>query len=525
MKRHPLFRERALLEAPDRPLLVVEGEKGVEAVLSLGLDVLVTTNPMGAGKWRPEHTQALEGRSGGVVVVPDCDKAGRDHAAKVVQSLCEAGVQARLLDLWPERSDGFDIADFIEGNRAEASEWLRSQIGPTFEMLEHSVDGHFCRTRAFSDMRPEEPRPLIEDLIFLRCINILTGKPGSGKTNVAADLAAKVTLGKGARFAKSVSHPGYKVALDSPGSVLFISADEPVESAFQPRFLANGGDASRAFSLDEAIGADGKESLLNLTNLAPLESALRRHKPVLVIIDGMVAFTGRSKIYQPEEVYQLLRPLRVLAEKYDVAILLIRHQNKGQPEVIEDSGQGSVSFQGIARSEILIGKSPTTGQRAIFPIKQNYARGDLEPLDFRLEDAVIQDADGADVRTCHVVWEGASTLQLEDLFRKPAKASKKALAESFLRERLEGGEKVPVQTLMKEAPVGWRTVERAKDELEEDGFEISLGPIGFRGPWSWWHELSSARDGAPAPERHDPANGCGDLLAESERPESDSPLF
>ncbi len=522
--RVPLYREGEFLKNGDLPLLIVEGEKCVEAVRALGLAVAVTTNPMGAGKWRSEHTRSLEHRASGVLVVPDCDSPGRNHARKVTEELGNAGIKARLLDLWPDRSDEFDLAEFIEQNPGTAGEWLQSWINPELEVLEYSVDGTFCRTRRFSSMKPEEPRPLIEDLIFRGCINLFTGKPGCGKTNVAADLAAKVTLGRPARFAVGQGHPGFEVVLDRPGNVLFMSADESVESSFQPRFLANGGDPERAFSIDEAIGIDGKGRQLTLTNLAALESALRRHEPVLVVIDGMVAFTGRTKIFQPDEVYQLLSPLRALAEKYDTAILLIRHQNKGQPDVIEDSGQGSVSFQGIARSEILIGRSPITGRRALFPIKQNYARRDLEPLAFRLEDAVVVSDEGKEVRTCQVTWEGASPLELEDLFRKTSKNGKRDKAADFLRERLESGERVSVESLKKEPQFAWRTVERAKKELELQGFKIRSSPAGFRGSRLWWHEPESESDlVVEAPT--EAASPSAELLAESGDPPPSLPLF
>ena len=55
-----LYRLPDLLNAPpERPVFVVEGEKDVETLASLGL--IATTNAMGAGKWRPEYNEALKG--------------------------------------------------------------------------------------------------------------------------------------------------------------------------------------------------------------------------------------------------------------------------------------------------------------------------------------------------------------------------------------------------------------------------------------------------------------------------------
>ncbi len=90
-------------------IFVVEGEKCVQAAERLGL--AATTNPMGAGKWRPEYTDTLRG-SRGVVVIPDCDPPGREHATAVREALAEAGIPVKVLDFGAHRDDGFDIADY-----------------------------------------------------------------------------------------------------------------------------------------------------------------------------------------------------------------------------------------------------------------------------------------------------------------------------------------------------------------------------------------------------------------------------
>ena len=65
-------------------VFVAEGEKDVEALRQAGEHA--TCNPMGAGKWRPEHARALHGAAE-VIVVADRDEPGRDHAQKVAASL------------------------------------------------------------------------------------------------------------------------------------------------------------------------------------------------------------------------------------------------------------------------------------------------------------------------------------------------------------------------------------------------------------------------------------------------------
>jgi len=92
-----------------KTVVVVEGEKDVETLRAMGR--VATTMPGGAGKWRPEHTEALRG--GNIVVVADNDEPGKAHAIQVRDALTEAGCSVRMMI-----PDGVkDITDLIEAGR------------------------------------------------------------------------------------------------------------------------------------------------------------------------------------------------------------------------------------------------------------------------------------------------------------------------------------------------------------------------------------------------------------------------
>lgn len=96
------------LVASKRGVVIVEGEKDVDRLASLG--IVATTNPGGAGKWRPEFAEYLRGRR--VVIVPDNDDPGRAHADDVARSL-EDIADVRLLEL-PVPPKG-DLSDWLDG--------------------------------------------------------------------------------------------------------------------------------------------------------------------------------------------------------------------------------------------------------------------------------------------------------------------------------------------------------------------------------------------------------------------------
>jgi hypothetical protein len=73
-----------LREGRREPIYIAEGEKDVDALCDRG--VTATCNPMGAGKWRPQHTETLVGARH-VIVVADNDEPGLKHARHVADGL------------------------------------------------------------------------------------------------------------------------------------------------------------------------------------------------------------------------------------------------------------------------------------------------------------------------------------------------------------------------------------------------------------------------------------------------------
>ena len=72
---------------------VVEGEKDADRIAAVG--AVATTNPGGAGKWRPEYGDVLVGAV--VVVVADRDEPGMAHAAQVAADLDGRAASVRVV--------------------------------------------------------------------------------------------------------------------------------------------------------------------------------------------------------------------------------------------------------------------------------------------------------------------------------------------------------------------------------------------------------------------------------------------
>jgi putative DNA primase/helicase len=90
---------------------LTEGEKCADAVAKIGL-VATTASEGCNAKWAPELTPYFNDRR--VVVLVDSDKGGREHGQKVARALDGIAASLKVIDLFPDRDDGSDVADWLE---------------------------------------------------------------------------------------------------------------------------------------------------------------------------------------------------------------------------------------------------------------------------------------------------------------------------------------------------------------------------------------------------------------------------
>ena len=91
--------------SPPKTIILVEGEKDVISLEKLGFTA--TTNPGGAEKWNKSYNTILNKTT--VVLLPDNDKAGRLHTAKIRKNLKDLIV----VEL-PGMAEHGDVSDWIE---------------------------------------------------------------------------------------------------------------------------------------------------------------------------------------------------------------------------------------------------------------------------------------------------------------------------------------------------------------------------------------------------------------------------
>lgn len=95
-----------------KPIWIVEGEKDADRLHRMGL--CATTNPGGAGKWLPHHTDTVAGAE--LHIVADKDDPGRAHATAIRDACTPRGCRVTI---W-EAASGKDISDHLNaGHRID----------------------------------------------------------------------------------------------------------------------------------------------------------------------------------------------------------------------------------------------------------------------------------------------------------------------------------------------------------------------------------------------------------------------
>jgi hypothetical protein len=238
-------------------------------------------------------------------------------------------------------------------------------------------------------------------------ITLVDGDPDLGKSFVALDIAARETTGS------PMPNESYRMAPRKPGAVLIMNGEDDLERTIRPRLDILGADCSRVWSFNFVLdSANTKRPPMLPTDLHLIEGLIAKHKITLAIVDPFMAYLDGDQIdsHKDSDVRKLMHQIRDLAERTQIAFLIIRHLNKmiSVPEAMYRGG-GSIGIIGAARSALLVAKHPDDEDlRILARIKGNLC-APPESLQYRL----VVEGDMA-----RVAWEGAANIDPKTLLER-----------------------------------------------------------------------------------------------------------
>jgi hypothetical protein len=248
-----LYRLPEILAAdPAKRVFVVEGEKDVDRLSRMGL--IATCNPMGAKKWKPHYSDVLRDRH--VVIIPDNDQDGRDHAQQVNQSLHGVAASVQIVELpgLPEKGDTSDFLD-AGGTIEELSELAARAPAWTPPKGVSTPSGHQpAPGPAPSGKSRSESQA--QALLRLASVSTLFRDPaGRAYASVLCDGHAEVYEIRSTSFRRWLtrqffieeSRPPSTQALQDALGTLDAQAQFDINAREEPVFVRVAGDADRIF--------------------------------------------------------------------------------------------------------------------------------------------------------------------------------------------------------------------------------------------------------------------------------------
>jgi energy-coupling factor transporter ATP-binding protein EcfA2 len=275
----------------------------------------VTTNPMGAGKWRPEYGELLRGARC-VIVIADNDEPGRTHARAIAADL-RPYVDKLEIRRTPLDEKGADLSDHLDaGLGLDALVALELETEPTAnEPRPFAIEVHTTRElAAIAD--PSGADELLGPILVRGQRTVIGGHTGEGKTTLALALAAAVAFRS--------EFLGWQARR---GKVLVIDAEQGLRTI--KRRIAEAG-LETCDAVDYARAPDGLALDKNAEHVAALEELLAAGAYDLVIADPLYKLhSGDSN--DEREAVDLMRRLDAWRERYGFALILAVHCRKPVP--------------------------------------------------------------------------------------------------------------------------------------------------------------------------------------------------
>ncbi len=467
--------------AQDRTVFLVEGEKDVDHLRSLGIPA--SCNPAGAGKWRDDFSPVFNGAD--VVILPDNDDAGREHAEKVARSLAAHASRVRVVEL-PNLPRKGDVSD-----------WLRA--GGTVDVLHQLVDQSAMWRPKTPTRLPvvwygdEDAAPplswLVKGLLVDGGLSAIYGPPGTSKTFVALDLALHVAHGR--------DWFGRRVAA---GAVVYVSGEGQSGMLLRMKAWRQAkGDGTRApFALvpssvnlfDDDTGADILIADVK-AHAAALDVPLR-----LVVLDTLSRMIGSGDEDKARDINVVVQRAEKIQRETGALVLIVHHSGKDR-----DRGmRGSNALLGAADAVIEISRHEESGicEGKIVKVKDGSA--DV-PLKYTLRQSVLgQDEDGEDITSCVVEPTDASpgVTRGKPNLTNAEKIALEALDEALIEQGVvqpiisvpSGGRAVKVDVWRGYA-YRKRISEADNQEARKKAFQnVRMGlqakkVIGIEGDWAW----------------------------------------
>jgi hypothetical protein len=332
--------------------------------------------------------------------------------------------------------------------------------------------------------------------IPLGMLTKFAGDPKLGKSFVTASIAAAVSSGCALPMDRSPP---------SRGSVILMSAEDDPSRTTVPRLIAAGADLTRIhfvrsarteIDAQEVAGTDHLITIIG-ADLEAIESeadALGDCK--LIVIDPVTAYLTGVDDHRNTELRRVLFPLATMAERLNVAIILVHHLNKSGALQAQYRANGSIAWLAACRANhiFITDTSEPAKPRVLICNNGSNLVADVPTLAYTIEDR------GAGPT---VVWATEPlTISADEALRAQSRdedeEADRREDQEWLRATLAGGPMLVQEVLALGTEQGFsrHALRRARRKIG-----ATYKRDGFGSECYWLFPAAASTDLPPQPER------------------------
>ena len=330
---------------PVQTVYIVEGEKDVHSLEAIGL--IATCNSGGAGKWDENFSKYFQNIP--VVILPDNDDPGMEHAQKMAKSLLDIAKSIKVIEL-PGLPEKGDVSDWLAAGNTKSDLQLLVKESPEWgiEPIHKFISSEELYRTDF------QTEYLVEGLLVKGQPGGIFGHKKCLKTNISIDLALSLAC----------KHPFLgKFHVSKAVNVAVMSGESGAATIKETaRRIA----MSKGWSLDQvakAFWSFDVPRIMDQSHLDDLKRFIKKNEIQVMILDPtylMMSGLGgdAGNLF---EVGKYLMPLTELSQETGCTLVICHHMRKKSnfmksfdpPELEDISWSG---FQEWVRQWILLSR-------------------------------------------------------------------------------------------------------------------------------------------------------------------------
>jgi len=414
---------------------IVEGEQCADAMWLYGYPT--TCNSGGANNWDSNLNQYFKDKT--IIIIPDNDEPGHKHAIKVAEELYGTARTITIANICSDLPEKADVVDYF---RANARKLYR--LADIVSAIEQWQPGDEVEeVDAINWILPHKMQYVmdanwtVKDLIPATGLGAAYGKPGSGKTFWALDLAMHIASGK-----------GYANKLTKHGPCAYIALESG--RRFQNRVMkwAEENDTNMA-DVPFIVTPDQINLLDPDKDAERIIKGLRRQerrfgKPFkLVVIDTLSRAMAGGNENSPEDMTAFVASCDRIWKELECFVLIIHHVGKDAAQGL----RGHSSLLGAVDTEIEVTSlDGADGEyKAFKTLKQRDGEDNIE-FGFKLNTHTIGiDTDGEQLTTCVVEHVSHSDMPVTKRKSKGPTGANQKLVYKAIKQTVvdQGQDRVP----------------------------------------------------------------------------------